>query len=129
MAVGHHYIDLSMEETLQPPGFETKCQDVLLVLRHPPAMQTVLWMNNSSSHTLDCLQRRDLRTFPFQRLTLSVDVQVLQELTVWCINLQILSKLQTSVGTYNMCIRHVLHSEKGKFCIYGCILDLSLAQK
>jgi hypothetical protein len=31
MAVKHHYIDLSIEETLQLPGFITKCQNVLLV--------------------------------------------------------------------------------------------------
>ena len=64
--------------------FVTKCQNVLPVRRHPPALRTVSWMNGSSLHTLDCLQRRDLRMFPFQQL-MSVDVQVSQELTVWCI--------------------------------------------
>jgi len=84
---------------------------------------------NSSSHNLDCLQRHDLWMFPFQHLMLSVDVQVSQELKVWCKNLETLSKLQSSVGTYNMCIRHVLPSEKRQFCIYGCVLDLTFAQK
>jgi len=92
-------------------------------------MRTVLWMNSSRLHTLDSLKQRDLWMFPFQHLMLSVDVQVSQELTVWCINLEILSKLWPSVGTYNKCIRHALLSEKRQFCIYGCILDLTFAQK
>ena len=106
----------------------TKCQNVLLVWRHPPAMRTVLWVNSSTSHTLDCLQRHDLWTFPFQHLT-SVDIQDSRELTVWCINLEILSKLQPSVRTYSMCIRHALLSEKRQLCTYGCILGLTYAQQ
>lgn len=108
--------------------FVTKCQNILPVWRHPSAMWTVPWMKSSSLHTLDCLQWRDLWMFPFQHLT-SVDVQVSQELTVWCINLEILNKLRPSVGTYNICIRHALLSENRQFCIYGCILDLTFAQK
>ena len=129
MVVKYHYIDSSMEETLQLPGFVPKCQNVLLVLRHPHVVWTVPWVNNSTLHTLDCLQWHDLWMFPFQHLTFSVDVQVLQELTVWCTNLEILSKLRPSVRAYNMCIRHALPSDKRQFCIYGCILDLTFAQK
>lgn len=96
---------------------------------------TLLWCglchgwHGSSLHTLDSLQRHDLWKFPFQHLTLSVDIQVSQELTVWCITLEILSKLQPSVCKCNMCKRHAVFSEKRHFHIYVCTLDLTFAQQ